>query len=159
MRLSSSEFADPRHEKGLERFGEIAGLFSCGGDIIIEFYDTRAALRCSMAIPGSQPQKCGRMCHYTGHGSAKDTDKTSGGSIACRVPPVASPSPPMRTVRSPPGLTRSDAANNDAFLLHADRRGCYPEFDVPEKESQTKKNRTTHFHGGVAHRAAKDGGG
>ncbi|CAK9084341.1 29 kDa ribonucleoprotein B [Durusdinium trenchii] len=127
VRLSSSEFAAlPRHERGFERFGEIAGLSNCVGDLVIEFYDMRAALRCTFDIPGSEPNKCGPMCHWTG-GSAKGTGKTSGGS---------SPSPPMWTVRSPPGLTRSDAANNDrgiAFLLHADRRGCYPEFKAPRK--------------------------
>ena len=79
VRLSISEFASlPQHERGFERFGEIAGLSSCGVDMLIEFYDMCAALQCSMSIPGSQPEKCGPMCHETGDtvGSAKDTNMT-----------------------------------------------------------------------------------
>ncbi|CAK9094682.1 unnamed protein product [Durusdinium trenchii] len=55
VRLSSSEFADLPRQDSFEQFGEIAGFSNCGGDIVIEFYDMRAALRCSIAIP-SEPQ-------------------------------------------------------------------------------------------------------
>lgn len=87
---SSSQFANlPRQERGFERFGEIARIFSCGGDIIIEFYDMRAALHCCISIPGSQPKKCGPMSHKTGDtvGSAKDTDMTGWGGSARKAPP------------------------------------------------------------------------
>ena len=36
VRLSISEFASlPQHDRGFERFGEIAGLSSCGDDMLI----------------------------------------------------------------------------------------------------------------------------
>ncbi|CAK9101320.1 unnamed protein product, partial [Durusdinium trenchii] len=51
---SSSQFANlPRQERGFERFGEIARIFSCGGDIIIEFYDMRAEWPLLVVAPSS----------------------------------------------------------------------------------------------------------
>ena len=49
----------PRRLIRFDRFGEVAALSSCGENIIVEFYDMRAALHAISSIPGSWPKKNG----------------------------------------------------------------------------------------------------
>ena len=133
VRFSSSQFeALTKHQRSFQRFGEIAGLYRCGGDIIIEFYDLRAALACSSST-GGQPERSGPMIQTDVNrcGSAKD-DMIGSGASACRAP-VAPFSLPVASRASGTG-TACDANAVDGgrpFLLHADRRRCWPEFEVP----------------------------
>jgi len=54
--ISSSLFTQlPDSFTGFDTFGDIAGVAISGEDMIIEFYDMRAAQRVTMAVPGSRP--------------------------------------------------------------------------------------------------------
>lgn len=41
---------------GFHDFGEIAGASICGQDVVVEFYDMRAAQQLMRAVPGSHPR-------------------------------------------------------------------------------------------------------
>lgn len=56
--LQTSVFSElPAHFPGFHSFGEIAGVSSCGEDIVVEFYDMRAAHQATFCVPGTRPKK------------------------------------------------------------------------------------------------------
>lgn len=56
--IAASVFADlPPTFTGFQAFGEIAGVSICGEDMVVEFYDMRAAQRVSCAVPGCRPRR------------------------------------------------------------------------------------------------------
>lgn len=56
--LATSVFAELSAQfGGFQSFGEIAGVSSCGEDIVVEFYDMRAAHQATFCVPGTRPKK------------------------------------------------------------------------------------------------------
>lgn len=56
--LATSIFAElPASFGGFHSFGEIAGVSSCGEDLVVEFYDMRAAHQATFCVPGTRPKK------------------------------------------------------------------------------------------------------
>mmetsp|Transcript_121453 Transcript_121453/g.339008 ORF Transcript_121453/g.339008 Transcript_121453/m.339008 type:complete len:469 (-) Transcript_121453:153-1559(-) len=81
--ISSSLFAQlPDTFTGFDAFGDIAGVAISGEDMIIEFYDMRAAQRVTLAIPGSRPHQ----------------------------PPTVAPAQPLSLVQAMAGSEESQAA-------------------------------------------------
>mmetsp|Transcript_119640 Transcript_119640/g.333907 ORF Transcript_119640/g.333907 Transcript_119640/m.333907 type:complete len:464 (+) Transcript_119640:73-1464(+) len=55
--IAASIFAEmPPTMGGFHTFGEIAGVSICGEDMVVEFYDMRAAQQVISAVPGSRPR-------------------------------------------------------------------------------------------------------
>eukprot|EP00440_Ansanella_granifera_P036591 gb/GFBE01039696.1/.p1 GENE.gb/GFBE01039696.1/~~gb/GFBE01039696.1/.p1 ORF type:complete len:452 (+),score=98.57 gb/GFBE01039696.1/:1-1356(+) len=56
--IATSVFAElPASFGGFQSFGEIAGVSICGEDMVVEFYDIRAAQQVTFSVPGSRPRK------------------------------------------------------------------------------------------------------
>mmetsp|Transcript_13302 Transcript_13302/g.31588 ORF Transcript_13302/g.31588 Transcript_13302/m.31588 type:complete len:422 (-) Transcript_13302:119-1384(-) len=58
LSISTSAFAElPAQFAGFHSFGEIAGVSVDGEDIVVEFYDLRAAQQVAFCVPGSRPKR------------------------------------------------------------------------------------------------------
>jgi len=56
VRVKAASFADlPPGFTGFEQFGDIAGVTVSGQDLLVEFYDMRAAQQALLTLPGSHP--------------------------------------------------------------------------------------------------------
>eukprot|EP00931_Biecheleriopsis_adriatica_P016282 TRINITY_DN12047_c0_g1_i1.p1 TRINITY_DN12047_c0_g1~~TRINITY_DN12047_c0_g1_i1.p1 ORF type:complete len:452 (+),score=92.98 TRINITY_DN12047_c0_g1_i1:197-1552(+) len=56
--IPTSEFHQlPATFEGFQSFGDIAGVSVCGKDMVVEYYDFRAAQQVAMMVPGSRPKK------------------------------------------------------------------------------------------------------
>ncbi|CAE8593032.1 unnamed protein product, partial [Polarella glacialis] len=59
--IATSVFAElPAAFTGFQKFGEIAGVSIHGEDMVVEFYDIRAAQQVTFAVPGSRPRRPGQ---------------------------------------------------------------------------------------------------
>mmetsp|Transcript_42831 Transcript_42831/g.81958 ORF Transcript_42831/g.81958 Transcript_42831/m.81958 type:complete len:430 (+) Transcript_42831:58-1347(+) len=56
--IAASTFVElPNTFGGFHAFGEIAGVSICGLDMVVEFYDMRAAQQVTFTVPGSRPRR------------------------------------------------------------------------------------------------------
>ncbi|CAJ1348069.1 unnamed protein product, partial [Effrenium voratum] len=91
LSISTSAFAElPAQFAGFHSFGEIAGVSVDGEDIVVEFYDLRAAQQVAFCVPGSRPKRSAspgdpnREAVLTGFSRAADVLKAICCEAACR---------------------------------------------------------------------------
>lgn len=159
--LATSVFAELSAQfGGFQSFGEIAGVSSCGEDIVVEFYDMRAAHQATFCVPGTRPKKNAGLAspssstlaskmpvsHYvSGTDWVQETMNVCANPSMNQVDPLVAPAGPVG------GARQSETPKNGATyqgpgkpLREKVRTQDLSKFNIiPEKISSGEDTRTT----------------